>query len=177
MDNNASNSVTDELRSEAEDSDDGLKIVIDSPQTKRKSKAKHLELSPDDKEIIETVANDLEKTLEEKAAKANLTASNVKNIIKHVVTNEHVLALVRQVEDPESKINDLLVYEPKLTRAKAKELFPSQAVASIPWITQTKPSSEVQVLISEELQEDSSGDEYIPGDEEVHYWSALIRII
>ncbi|KAI4468523.1 yy1 associated protein-related [Holotrichia oblita] len=163
-----SNNVIDELRSETEDSDDGLKIVIDSPQTKRKCKPKQLELSPNDKEIIETMANDLEKTLEEKAAKANLTAYNVKNILKHAVMNEHLLALVRQAEDPQSKVDDLPVYEPKLTRAKAKELFPSQAVASIPWILPPKPSSEVQVLISEELQEDSSGDEYIPGDEE---WS------
>ncbi|KAK9701168.1 hypothetical protein QE152_g30795 [Popillia japonica] len=166
MDNNSKTNVIDELKSETEDSDDGLKIVIDSPQTKRKCKPKQLELSPNDKEIIETVENDLEKTLEEKAAKANLTAYNVKNILKHVVMNEHLLALVRQAEDPQSKVDDLPIYEPKLTRAKAKELFPSQAVASIPWILPPKPSSEVQVLISEELQEDSSGDEYIPGDEE-----------
>lgn len=120
MDNNSKTNVIDELKSETEDSDDGLKIVIDSPQTKRKCKPKQLELSPNDKEIIETVENDLEKTLEEKAAKANLTAYNVKNILKHVVMNEHLLALVRQAEDPQSKVDDLPIYEPKLTRAKAK---------------------------------------------------------
>lgn len=104
-------------KSETEDSDDGLKIVTDSPQTKRKNK--QVEISPNDKKLLETVTSDLEKTLEEKAAKANLTTFNVKNILKQVVTNEHVLAMVRQAEDPDNSDN-LSFYEPKLTRAKAK---------------------------------------------------------
>lgn len=117
---NTDNTLTDEPKSDCEDSDDGLKIVIDSPEAKRKNRSKQVEISLNDKQIIDTVAIDLEKTLEEKAAKANLTTSNVKDILKHVVTNEDVLAMLRQAEDPENDVNVLPIYEPKLTRAKAK---------------------------------------------------------
>lgn len=35
------------------------------------------------------------------------------------------------------------------------------------WLAKSKPASEVQQLITEELDEDSSGDEYVPELEEV----------
>lgn len=104
---------------DGENSDDGLKIVIESPKSKKKSR-KAIEINPAEKEIIETVEKDLEETLDEKAAKANLTSYNVKHILKHVVTNEHVVALVRQAEDPQACSESLAAFEPKLTRAKAK---------------------------------------------------------
>lgn len=60
---------------------------------------------------------------------------------------------------------DDISFEPKLTRAKAKELAAAQV--NIPWpITPVKKtSSEVQVLIEEELPEDSSDEEYNPEQE------------
>lgn len=103
---------------EGENSDDGLKIVIESPNAKRKSKT--LDLDPEEKHIIETAGKELEEVLEEKAAKTNLKANHVKNIIKHVVTDEHVLAMLRHRENPEEAPSSSDVYEPKLTRAKAK---------------------------------------------------------
>lgn len=52
-----------------------------------------------------------------------------------------------------------------------RELLSTQPVASLPWVastvTQKKVSSKVSVLVSEELQDDSSGDEYVPAEEEV----------
>jgi proline dehydrogenase len=76
------------------------------------------DLNEVEKKIIECVEKDLVENLEEKAAKANLSAKNVKNIIKEVITNEDVLAYVRSAENPED--NNEPVYEPKYTRAKTK---------------------------------------------------------
>ncbi|XP_076177842.1 gon-4 like protein muscle wasted isoform X2 [Ptiloglossa arizonensis] len=102
---------------------------------------------------------EIERQLDAKAAKTNLTATNVKNILKHVITNEHVMAMVKnRLHDTK----DSIPFEPKLTRAKAKELAAAQV--NIPWpITPLKKTtSEVQVLIEEELPEDSSDEEYNP---------------
>lgn len=104
--------------SEGEISDGGLKIVIDSPNQKRKNRT--VELNAEEKQLIESVEKELEDKLEEKAAKTNLNVNHVKNILKQVVTNEHVLAMVRHVENPEETSPSTEVYEPKLTRAKAK---------------------------------------------------------
>ncbi|XP_053983805.1 GON-4-like protein [Hylaeus volcanicus] len=109
--------------------------------------------------VINEMEEEIERQLDAKAAKINLTATNVKNILKHVITNEHVMAMVKnRLQDTE----DDILFEPKLTRAKAKELAASQL--NIPWpITPLKkPTSEVQVLIEEELPEDSSDEEYNP---------------
>lgn len=104
--------------SDAENSDDGLKIIIDSPKSKKKSR-KTIEINPEEKKIIESVEKDIENTLDEKAAKANLSPNDVKHILKQVVKNEHVVALVRHLENPDASAG-LPVFEPKITRAKAK---------------------------------------------------------
>ncbi|XP_076630672.1 gon-4 like protein muscle wasted isoform X2 [Colletes latitarsis] len=109
--------------------------------------------------IINEMEEEIERQLDAKAAKTNLTATNVKNILKHVITNEHVMAMVKNhLQETE----DDVLFEPKLTRAKAKELGASQV--NIPWpITPLKKTtSQVQVLIEEELSEDSSDEEYNP---------------
>ncbi|KZC04254.1 GON-4-like protein [Dufourea novaeangliae] len=109
--------------------------------------------------VINEMEEEIERQLDAKAAKTNLTATNVKNILKHVITNEHVMAMVKnRLQDTE----DDILFEPKLTRAKAKELAAAQV--NIPWpITPIKKStSDVQVLIEEELPEDSSDEEYNP---------------
>ncbi|XP_076244859.1 gon-4 like protein muscle wasted [Calliopsis andreniformis] len=109
--------------------------------------------------VINEMEEEIERQLDAKAAKTNLTAVNVKNIIKHVITNEHVMAMVKnRLQDAE----DDIPFEPKLTRAKAKELAAAQV--NIPWpITPLKKTtSEVQALIEEELPEDSSDEEYNP---------------
>lgn len=142
-------------------SDDALRIVLESPKRKTKKPKLTKKLNPSEIEIIDGIEQELEETLDAKAAKINLTTSNVKNILRQVVTNEHVLALVRQSEDP--KVTNGVPFEPKLTRAKAKELFPSP---TIPWTNPSVASSAVQKLITDELAEDSSGDEYVPAEEE-----------
>lgn len=67
--------------------------------------------------VINEMEEEIERQLDAKAAKINLTATNVKNILKHVITNEHVMAMVKnRLYDTE----DDVLFEPKLTRAKAK---------------------------------------------------------
>lgn len=107
-----------DLSSDSE-SENGLKIVIESPTTK-KCPRKSDDTALKEKKIMDTLEKDLENALEEKAAKANLTSSNVKHILKEVVTNEHVVALLRHIENPEASSESLPFLEPKITRAKAK---------------------------------------------------------
>ncbi|XP_017777244.1 PREDICTED: uncharacterized protein LOC108563156 [Nicrophorus vespilloides] len=145
----------DKVAMESEQSDDeksdiSLKIVEDSPKKKQ-----HHEITPQDKEILSKFETEFEEKLQEKAEKNKLTTFNVKRILKDVVTNEHVIALVRKANNPDENIP--LQFEPKLTRSTAKKLFKTQPVNV--W---SSKNSETQVLISEELNEDSSGDEYIP---------------
>lgn len=103
------------------DSDDDsgkLEIVINTRKKKRLESVKPTEK---EQKMIQIVENEFEKDLEEKAAKTKLNVVNVKNIIKHVVTNKHVLALVRKVENTSNCSDEPEhVFEPKLTRSKAK---------------------------------------------------------
>lgn len=98
------------------DSDDNSKLVIECSPTKKR-------LIPQptsyEKRIIEGIEDELEKRLEEKALKANLNTLNVKNIIRQIVTNKNVLALLRKAENPDFEDFEP-EFEPKLTRSKAK---------------------------------------------------------
>lgn len=71
-----------------------------------------------DQTIIDEMAEEIERQLTAKAAKSNLTAINVKHILKHVITNEHVKAMVQR--ELTSNSSDEVLFTPKLTRAKAK---------------------------------------------------------
>ncbi|CAH1164288.1 unnamed protein product [Phaedon cochleariae] len=152
-------SIADDSEAEDNSEDDGnLEIVVESPIRKRKApKPTEAERS-----VIGSYEDDLEQKLGEKAAKMNFNVMHVKKLIRQVVTNEEVLAMVRNAENP-SEVELVPSYEPKLTRAKAKELSTSPPVP-ITWIT-PEPPAVVQVLVNEELPEDdSSEDEYVPGD-------------
>lgn len=112
---NTSEKTTDE--DSAHDSDDNAKLVIECVTPKKRSV-----LVPNchEKQIIESIEGELEQQLEEKVLKTNLNVINVKHIIKHIVTNKSVLALVKKVENPDCSEDFIPEYEPKLTRAKAK---------------------------------------------------------
>ncbi|XP_057338730.1 uncharacterized protein LOC130676485 isoform X3 [Microplitis mediator] len=145
------------------DSDTGLQIdVAEVDDDENPSKRRRLEIN--DMLVLDEVEEELERQLDAKAAKTNLTATNVKNIIKHVITNEYVLAMVN---NSLNNSEEGVVFEPKLTRAKAKELSITQP--NIPWsLTPAKKpkSSKVQVLIDQELPEDSSDEEYNPDQDQ-----------
>ncbi|XP_060537250.1 uncharacterized protein LOC132708723 isoform X2 [Cylas formicarius] len=136
--------------SEDDNSDNNLEIDLDINQGVSQN---------NDFQLIETIEDEIGKKLNEKAEKTNLTVTNVKTIIRQVLTNEHVMALLNK----DKKFD--CFYEPKLTRAKAKQLLCSTTAAPVPWVPQPAPS-ETHVLVADDLQDDSSGDEYIPGEEE-----------
>ncbi|XP_023712156.1 GON-4-like protein isoform X2 [Cryptotermes secundus] len=125
-------------------------------------------------EILDTMDEEIERQLDSKVEKSNLTVANVKNILKHVISNKHFLAMVRRTIKDEGdgircdkETEDEFPYEPKLTRAKTKELRMTQPAISWPISPSKKPSSsKCQVLIEQELSEDSSDEEYQPNDEE-----------
>jgi hypothetical protein len=73
--------------------------------------------SIDDTSFLNKMEEEIERQLDAKASKTNLTATNVKNILKHVISNEHVMAMVQKRL---TKGEDDIIFEPKLTRAKAK---------------------------------------------------------
>lgn len=113
---------------------------------------------------INEMEEEIERQLDAKAAKTNLTATNVKNILKHVIMNEDVISMVHNtVHNSDEK----LLYEPKLTRSKAKEL--ANSMPDLPWsITPKKKtvSPHMQVLVNNDLlHEDSSDDEYYPDND------------
>ncbi|XP_045475206.1 uncharacterized protein LOC123681057 [Harmonia axyridis] len=141
------------------------KIVSSTPK-KRKRDNSEDDIDSKDKEIIEEFEDGLEKSLTEKAAKSNLNETAVKIILRYVVSDENVVALLKQKENDK---NDpaILPYEPKITRSKAKELAHSgSSILSAQWDKSNSSTSNVKELLTEELHEDSSDDEYVPVEEE-----------
>ncbi|KAG7171088.1 GON-4-like protein-like [Homarus americanus] len=131
---------TNQLYSETSDEEpDGLTIVAQEEKPKKrkgmvspaktKKKARGEGEGDVPQEVIELIKSGVDEVFEEKAERTHLTAIHVKNIIKNVMTDENVLAMVRNsvlsihgkgAETP-------AVYEPTLTRAKTKELMEQQA--------------------------------------------------
>ncbi|KFM77834.1 GON-4-like protein, partial [Stegodyphus mimosarum] len=113
--------------------------------------------------VLEGMSDEIDSMLEATASKNRLTSKHVKSILKHVITNEYVLAMVRNTMKSELNENEELdeaVFEPKLTRSKAKELREKQRV--LPWpvaspVKQTESLS--KALLEDEFSEESSSDE------------------
>ncbi|XP_076102737.1 GON-4-like protein [Mytilus galloprovincialis] len=115
-----------------------------SPDKGHNSSGAEADTSEDDssddnwKIIDDSSDNEIDKALEENASRQNLTVVNVKNILHQVITNEDVVAMVKNTlhdmaeEDSES----LLVpatYEPKMTRSKFKEVLEKDGTIHHPW--------------------------------------------
>nr|CAD7573043.1 unnamed protein product [Timema californicum] len=186
-------------------------LAITTTNTKRNSS----DLAVEEVEVLSTMEDELEKQLDAKASKSNLSVANVKNILKveleevsphlrggrvenhlgkttpsspdrdsnldlpvlssraqhdkhHVITNEHVLAMVRHTIKGNVINNEDLPFQPKLTRAKTKELMKAQPELSWPVtaVTPVKKPLKCHVLMDQELPEDSSDEEYNPNDED-----------
>ncbi|KAI8419899.1 hypothetical protein MSG28_008523 [Choristoneura fumiferana] len=107
--------------------------------------------SSSDADVLPENTLEVEKSLHASAVKNNLDDK--------VVTNDHVLALVKLREEEEQKATKVENPQPKLTRAKTApwnlELTP---IKHIP--VKTRP--EVKALIAQELHADEDDDEYQP---------------
>ncbi|XP_076360289.1 uncharacterized protein LOC143252283 [Tachypleus tridentatus] len=137
-------------------------------QKKKKRKRQTID-TKEYEELLEGIDGEIDRVLEERAKRNRLTAANVKNILKHVITNEHVLSMVRNTmrseEGVDSEIEEA-VYEPKLTRSKVKELREKQG--NLSWaFSPMKTSSMSKKLLEDDFSDDDSSldDEYNPGME------------
>ncbi|XP_036019278.1 GON-4-like protein isoform X2 [Mus musculus] len=109
----------------------------------------------------------LDRTLEDGAKQHNLTAVNVRNILHEVITNEHVVAMMKAAI---SETEDMPLFEPKMTRSKLKEVVEKGVVIPTWNISPIKKASEIKQppqFVDIHLEEDDSSDEeYSPDEEE-----------
>ncbi|XP_027230586.2 GON-4-like protein [Penaeus vannamei] len=174
------------------DSDDddgcGLTIVAQEEQPKKRKaspqKRPKKRMRTDDEghvpqEVIELIQSGIDEVLEEKAERTHLTANHVKNIIKNVMTDENVLAMVRNTVLGLQEADASAVYEPTLTRAKTKELMMQKGAISTVNIwaglsnstERVKPAvyHETRALATTEFPEEDEDEEYCPdADEQLH---------
>ncbi|XP_069806817.1 GON-4-like protein isoform X2 [Dendropsophus ebraccatus] len=109
---------------------------------------------------------DLERALEDGAKQHNLTAVNVRNILHEVITNEHVVAMMKAAI---AETEGLPPFEPKMTRSKLKEVTEKGVVIPTWNLSPIKKSSKQQVPQFVDIpleEEDSSDEEYQPEEEE-----------
>ncbi|KFU97836.1 GON-4-like, partial [Pterocles gutturalis] len=108
----------------------------------------------------------LDRTLEDGAKQHNLTVVNVRNILHEVITNEHVVAMMKAAI---SETEDIPLFEPKMTRSKLKEVvekgvvIPTWNISPIKKANEVKPPQFVDIPLEED---DSSDEEYQPEDED-----------
>ncbi|XP_054995866.1 GON-4-like protein isoform X1 [Sorex araneus] len=152
------------IPTEEQDSEDSEKRRKKKKGTKRKREGRGHEegtLSYDLK-----LDDMLDRTLEDGAKQHNLTAVNVRNILHEVITNEHVVAMMKAAI---SETEDMPMFEPKMTRSKLKEVvekgvvIPTWNISPIKKATEIKPPQFVDIHLEED---DSSDEEYQPDDEE-----------
>ncbi|XP_026645015.1 GON-4-like protein isoform X1 [Microtus ochrogaster] len=108
----------------------------------------------------------LDRTLEDGAKQHNLTAVNVRNILHEVITNEHVVAMMKAAI---SETEDMPLFEPKMTRSKLKEVVEKGVVIPTWNISPIKKASEIKQppqFVDIHLEEDDSSDEEYQPDEE-----------
>ncbi|TSK28277.1 Protein disulfide-isomerase A3 [Bagarius yarrelli] len=146
--------------SSSDDDDDAEKtliITVDSEQSCPRQSGKVKGGVKRKREMTETVSQEeeeedelqpevaidkeLDRELENKSRQHNLTSANVRSIIHEVITNEHVVAMMKAAINETEPVP---LFEPKMTRSKLKEV--------------------VEKGVLEE--EDSSDEEYHPEEEE-----------
>ncbi|XP_012678292.2 GON-4-like protein [Clupea harengus] len=105
----------------------------------------------------------LDRDLERKSRQLNLTAVNVRDILHEVITNEHVVAMMKAAI---METQDMPLFEPKMTRSKLKEVV-EKGEGSPTWIKKSKEVKPPQFVdIPLEEDEDSSDEEYCPDEDE-----------
>ncbi|XP_036418539.1 GON-4-like protein isoform X2 [Colossoma macropomum] len=112
------------------------------------------------------IDQELDRELENKSRQHNLTSANVRSIIHEVITNEHVVAMMK------AAINDtepVPLFEPKMTRSKLKEVVEKGVVIPTWNISPIKKPNKMtgpQFVDIPLEEEDSSDEEYCPDEEE-----------
>ncbi|XP_016126406.1 GON-4-like protein [Sinocyclocheilus grahami] len=117
------------------------------------------------------IDRELDRELENKSRQHNLTSANVRSIIHEVITNEHVVAMMKAAI---SETEPIPVFEPKMTRSKLKEVVEKGVVIPAWNISPIKKSTEVKgpQFVDIPLEEEDSSDEEYQPDEEEEYETA-----
>lgn len=109
----------------------------------------------------------LDQSLETKSRQHNLTTVNVRNIIHEVITNEHVVAMMKAAINETEAVPP---FEPKMTRSKFKEVVEKGVVIPAWNISPIKKASDAhkapQFVDIPLAEEDSSDEEYRPDEED-----------
>ncbi|XP_056142146.1 GON-4-like protein [Lampris incognitus] len=108
----------------------------------------------------------LDIDLERKSKQHNLTSSNVRTILHEVLTHEDVVAMMKAaIKDTQ----DEPMFEPKMTRARLKQVVQEAESVSICYLSPCKgpvPKLPQFVDILLEDDEDSSDEEYCPDEDD-----------
>ncbi|XP_035285146.1 GON-4-like protein isoform X2 [Anguilla anguilla] len=121
---------------------------------------------PEESQIEVEFDSQLDRELESKSRQHNLTSANVRNIIHEVITNEHVVAMMKAAINETEAIP---VFEPKMTRSKLKEVvekgvvIPNWSISPMKKPNEQKAPQFVDIPLEEE---DSSDEEYRPDEDE-----------
>ncbi|KAL2295669.1 hypothetical protein Nmel_018787 [Mimus melanotis] len=152
-------------RAEEQDGEEGERRKRRRKASKRKREGK----SPGEESSLSCdikLDESLDRTLEDGAKQHNLTVVNVRNILHEVITNEHVVAMMKAAI---SETEDIPLFEPKMTRSKLKEVvekggvIPTWNISPIKKANEMKPPQFVDIPLEED---DSSDEEYQPDDED-----------
>ncbi|XP_061598030.1 GON-4-like protein isoform X2 [Cololabis saira] len=121
----------------------------------------------DDAAVEVEIDRQLDQSLETKSKQHNLTTVNVRNILHEVITNEHVVAMMKAAINETEAVPP---FEPKMTRSKFKEVVEKGVVIPTWNISPIKKSSDAnkapQFVDIPLYEEDSSDEEYCPDEEE-----------
>ncbi|XP_022671975.1 uncharacterized protein LOC111254892 isoform X2 [Varroa destructor] len=129
-------------------------------------------------EMAQAERQDIDIFLEDTAERNNLTVANVKSILKRIVTNEHVVAMCKRSMsgvDQTSDGDNELPFEPKITRAKLRELrakYPEMEESLMHRYPQTGVGTldkgDLMKLLKDDIAEDEDNDdeEYQPPSDE-----------
>ncbi|KAM9294617.1 GON-4-like protein, partial [Gastrophryne carolinensis] len=152
-----------------------LFITLDEPQSENENKRKRRlpakrkrDNKPEDDvpPVPCDLDQDLDRALEDRATQHNLTAVNVRNILHEVITNEHVVAMMKAAI---TETEGLPPFEPKMTRSKLKEVvekgvvIPTWNLSPIKKVNKAPVPQFVDIPLEEE---DSSDEEYQPEEED-----------
>ncbi|KAJ3608565.1 hypothetical protein NHX12_023096 [Muraenolepis orangiensis] len=105
----------------------------------------------------------LNQSLETKSIHHKLTTVNVKNILHEVITNEHVVAMMKAAINETEAVPP---FEPKMTRSKLKEVVERGVVIPAWNMSPINKVPEVKFVDIPLAEEDSSDEEYRPDEEE-----------
>ncbi|XP_017108479.2 uncharacterized protein mute [Drosophila bipectinata] len=154
-----------------------------SSTPRRARKRRRLERQSLDSQVDEDV-KDLDRRLRKVARENCISSEDMHKVVRSVVRNDHVLALVtlkaedelarqKSLESPEQQKRGAIIITDtpsvaKLTRAKARELNCTPGI-SLPQLNDTPADNNgIEALIREELQSDEEDEEYTFKEDDFH---------